>query len=656
LLALDNVEQVVAAAPALAGLLEACPHLTILATSRTPLRVRAEREFAVEPLAVPSASSSAPLAALGHSGAVALFVERSQAVKRTFRLTDDNARIVVEICRQLDGLPLAIELAAARLRLLSPSELLARLSDRLQLLTDGPRDAPARQQTIRDTIAWSYDLLAPVEQRLFRQLAVFVGGWTLDAAEAVCRTDVAVFDSLIHLIEHSLIHQLEQADGMIRYRMLDTVREFAHAQLDESPDAREIGERHAFWILHFAEEVRGWRSPSAPEISAVEARIVYPDVRKALAWFAQYGNPEQQLRLAAAIPGVESIYDVSEGHRIIETALQRATGTRSLIHARALSSLGMLRNAQGDSDQGRAYLREAIDIARPYGQTRELGYALLMLGEIAQEQGEDAQATRYLRESLAVAEALGDIRIPGRAYMFLSLLASARGEHAEAIALGESAVALLRTSAAFETLANTLNVLALAQLAAGRHEEAATVYGECIRTFRNVGDVWHIALPFAGLSHLSVQLGHPQRAAMLDGCIDTLLRRFNVVLFMPERELRQRALEATRRALGAEQWQTTHDAGQRLSLDDAITFAVDTISVIAGPSVAPEPVAAISVLSARELDVVRLLIEGQTNKEIARALGISPRTVINHVANVMNKLGLESRTAVAAWAVRQGIA
>jgi non-specific serine/threonine protein kinase len=312
---------------------------------------------------------------------------------------------------------------------------------------------------------------------------------------------------------------------------------------------------------------------------------------------------------------------------------------------------------QGDHTQARAHLQRAIDIARPYGQARELGYALMLLGELAQEQGNAAQAATYLREALAVAQALGDSRIPGRAYMFLALLASACGDHDEAITFGETAVALLRMSGASEAFANTLNILALALVAAGRDEQAATVFGESIRTFEEVGDVWHLALPLAGLAHLSQRLGHPERAATLSGSVDVLSERFNVVLFMPERGLHQQANSEARVSLGDERWQIARDIGRRFRAEDAIAFALETIDTITIPIVESGQAhsASRSGLTARELEVLRLVVDGRSNQEIAAALFISPHTAIRHVANIMNKLGVDSRTAAATWAVRHGI-
>lgn len=252
LLILDNFEQLVGSARLASDLLAACPHLKLLVTSRTALRLRGEREFPVPPLSLPDPKRLPPLAELAQSPAVALFLDRAQAVRPDVELTNDNAGAIVEICHRLDGLPLAIELAAARTKLLAPPAMLARLTNRLNVLTGGPRDLPERHQTLRDTIAWSYDLLSPDEQTLFRRLAVFAGGCTLDSAETV--TEQPVFEEISALVDHSLVRQSEDPGGEPRFRMLETIRDYATEQLQASGEAAELQRREAEWCLALAKE------------------------------------------------------------------------------------------------------------------------------------------------------------------------------------------------------------------------------------------------------------------------------------------------------------------------------------------------------------------------------------------------------------------
>ena len=253
LLVLDNLEQVLDAAPDLATLLDLAPATTLLATSRAPLRLSGERVYPLAPLALPTDAETPDLAALARSAAIALFMQRAWAARPDMRLSEANAPAIAEICRQLDGLPLALELAAARLSVLAPQALLERMTSRLALLTGGPRDAPARQQTLRATLAWSHDLLTADDQRLFRQLAVFVGGWSLAGAEAVCDIGLEIFEGHTRLVEQQLIRPVEQLDGAPRFTMLETLREYRLERLSASPEHDATRRRHAEHYLHIAE-------------------------------------------------------------------------------------------------------------------------------------------------------------------------------------------------------------------------------------------------------------------------------------------------------------------------------------------------------------------------------------------------------------------
>ena len=270
LLVLDNFEQIVAAAPLVGALLEQCRNLTLLVTSRVPLHLSGEQDYLVQPLQLPAPERLPGIEQLGQVEAVALFVQRAGEHRADFQLTEENAPAVVELCRRLDGLPLAIELAAARTRVLAPAALLARLTDRLALLTGGPRDAPERLQTMRNTIAWSYDLLSPAEQRLFRQLCVFAGGWTLEAAEAVLAADdhddagSDVLEGLTALVDHSLVQQTMPSDAEARFGMLETIREYGLEQLRASGDEAPVRQRHAEFFRLFAERA-GRRAEAGDE-------------------------------------------------------------------------------------------------------------------------------------------------------------------------------------------------------------------------------------------------------------------------------------------------------------------------------------------------------------------------------------------------------
>ncbi len=299
LLLFDNFEHILDAAPLLATLIGTCPSLKLLVTSRAGLRLRVEREVEVAPLPVPDLKQ--PPNPEVQAAAVRLFVARAQDVRSDFKLTPENAASIHEICVRLDGLPLALELAAARTKLLSPQALLARLVSRLQLLTGGPRDLPTRQQTLRDTIIWSYDLLTPIIQRLFRRLAVFVGGWTLEAAAAVCDGDgdlgLDVLDGIQALIDQSLVRHEQGLEGMPRFMMLETIREYALEQLGISGESELLGQRHATFFLSLAESAH--RPQDVIWLDRVEAE--HANLRAALAWSRTEAGGDTGLRLAVAL-------------------------------------------------------------------------------------------------------------------------------------------------------------------------------------------------------------------------------------------------------------------------------------------------------------------------------------------------------------------
>src|SRR5581483_3430927 len=369
LLLVDNFEQVLEAAPLVARLLEAAPGLTVVATSRAPLRVRAEHEFVVPPLAEDEAAE--------------LFVARAHAADPAFALTEENAGAVAELCERLDGLPLAIELAAARTKLLSPAALLARLGNRLELLTGGSRDAPRHQQTLRTTLDWSYDLLDAEAQRLFRQLAVFAGGWTLDSAEAVCAIDAPVLDALATLVDESLVGRRE-LDGTPRFAMLGLVRDYALERLAASKEEDETRRRFVAHFVALAEAAEP--GLAGPEQAAWLARIEpeHDNLRAALAHALDAGETDAALRLVVGIRRFWQIHGyLAAGRESLEAALAASEGTPSELRAKALNMLGILAGEQGDFDAARLSFTSAADEARADGATRALSSALVNLGNLS---------------------------------------------------------------------------------------------------------------------------------------------------------------------------------------------------------------------------------------------------------------------------------
>jgi len=416
LLVLDNFEQVVEAAPLVADLLGTCPGLTVLVTSRVRLRLTGEREHPVPPLALALArTGDAPaLEEVAGSEAVRLFVERAQAVKDDFALTDENAQAVADICRRLDGLPLAIELAAAWVKVLPPAALLARLERRLPLLTGGGRDVPRRQQTMRDTIAWSDDLLTPREQRLFRRLAVFVGGFTLEAAEAVALgdgedVDVDVLDGIAALADHSLLRQEPGTDGVPRYFMLETVREYGGERLAEGGEADAARRAHAAHYLGVAERAEAAFYGSRPEPWRDLLETEHDNFRAALAWAGAAGEVETALRLGARLEPLWWVLGhAGEGRRWLERALAGGDGAPDAVRAEALGVAGRLAWQQGDHAGATALAADALALARPTGDRAGMAGALNVLGMVAGARGRQAEARQRFEAALALYRAVGD--------------------------------------------------------------------------------------------------------------------------------------------------------------------------------------------------------------------------------------------------------
>jgi predicted ATPase/class 3 adenylate cyclase len=519
LLVLDNFEQVLAAAPTVADLLAAGPCVRILATSREALRVRGEQEVAVPPLITPDPRQTASLDALARNPAVALFVERAGAVRSDFMLTDENAGAVAGICIRLDGLPLAIELAAARVRALAPDAILARLDRRLPLLVGGPRDAPARQRTLRDTIAWSYDLLDEAERRLFRRLAVFVGGWSLEAAEAVCGAAVApgmdVLDGLASLIAKSLVHRVDGVGREPRFGMLETIREYGLEQLAAAEGAA-LRALHASYYLALAEAAEwGLRSSDQGEwLTRLERD--HDNLRAALAWTRGQPDPvEAELRLASALHWFWYLHGhLSEGRAWLGGALARgAAAGRTAARARALGAAGTLAWHQSDLVSARALLEESVTLGRQLGDDGIAAYALLHLVATTRDQGDLATARTLGEESVALWRDLGDTWGEAYALLWLGLVVRDQGDLARARALEEGSVRLARQVGEPRLLAASRLCLGSVLMGQGDHETAGAYLQQALAMLRQIGDLFALAQALNGLGDVARGRGDDLEAA-----------------------------------------------------------------------------------------------------------------------------------------------
>src|SRR6266566_945823 len=470
LLLLDNFEQVVHAALQVAELLAACPQLKILVTSRMALHVRAEQEFAVPPLTLPDLKRLPDLVVLSQYEAVALFIKRALAVKSDFQVTNATAPAVAEMCVRLDGLPLAIELAAARIKLFPPQALLARLGQRLAVLTSGARDAPARQQTLRDTIEWSYNVLDAYEQRLFRRLSVFVDGCTLEAAESVSAAlgDVtpSVLDGVTSLIDKNLLLQTAQEEEESRLMMLETIREFGLERLTSSGVWEEIQQAHADYYLWFSEEEvepQLWGPRQVRWLQRLERE--HDNLRAALRWFLKQGTSKQSIQKALRLGAALRLFWLirgyySEGRAFLEQALASSEGSEGSIRARALWAAASMANVQGDNDRMEALSKESLTLYRQLGDRRGIAYALYYLGRVSANRGDYATASQLAEEALALRREVGNKHDIAWSLYLLADLVSEQGEYSRGHVLLEESLAL------FRELGNTRGIaLALTSLA-----------------------------------------------------------------------------------------------------------------------------------------------------------------------------------------------
>jgi predicted ATPase/transcriptional regulator with XRE-family HTH domain len=591
LLVLDNFEQVIDAAPLAVDLLAACPQLTIMVTSRAPLRLRGEFEVPVVPLDLPATARSESPETVARHASVRLFVTRSRAVAADFALDEVTTPIVSEICWRLDGLPLAIELAAARIRMLPPATLLARLEKRLPLLTGGARDAPDRQRTLRDTIAWSHDLLSSQEQTLFRRLAVFTGGWTLEAAEAVVgASDVEVLDGLETLMHQSLIQRVAGVAGEPRYVMLETVHEYALERLAASGEAKRLYRDHAAYFLAFAGEVeRGIQNPGQSiRLDRLEAERA--NFRSALAYLEDVSDHKAQMQLAVTLWALWFYRGpLHEGVGCLEVALEAGpdveTSTRAMAHC--VSTL--LNWTIGAIEQAFYHGKKAVALAREADAPDALAWSLFHYALVlAWERQEWEIAILLIEEAVELARAAGPERT-GSLLQFalgdLGTMVAIRGDHERGVALIEEALAQHQALGHHYGAGIRTAELALVDQLAGRRARAAGRYAESLRLLERCGDAMNVALPMAGLVGLAGQSGLATEAARVVGMLEAIRMRIGVgsqhgppAVWYPSREQGERT---AREALGAESFAVALEAGRQLTLEEAISEAIALADMIA---------------------------------------------------------------------------
>jgi predicted ATPase/DNA-binding XRE family transcriptional regulator len=589
LLLLDNCERVLAAAADIVTLLAASPGLSVLATSREPLRVRGEREFPLLPLPLPAPDRLPAIAELAQVPAVALFVERATAVQPTFALTADNAAAIAATCQQLEGLPLAIELAAARIKVLPPAALLARLERRLPFLTGGGRDLPARQRTMRNAIAWSYDLLSAEEQALFRRLAVFAGGFMLEAAEAMAAPtgDLVILDGVVALVEQSLLRQMPGTDDEPRYQMLETVREFGLEQLAAAGEEDQASGHHARHYLQLAESrVQGIQILMDLD-SLAHVAPEQDNVRLALAWFDNQGEIEALLRLSAVLYGLwlaRGLYQ--EGLRWLDRALAQSSEAASIVRVQALMAAAHLAIYYGDYARAAIFSAEGVVLARELDAPTlgrevtalQVGQALTVAGFLAYRQGAYDRAEDLATEAYSWLSNLGDtvpgaIADTGYALLVLGCNALVQEQFDRAGNWVVAALDHFQRAGNDWGLSDAQATLAGIRFCTGDLRRATALYGESLeRAYDRNFPILMVSALF-GLAAVGAISGQPEAGAHLLGVAEAMTASLGAPMMARDAPAFERGLAALTATLGDERLAAEREAGRALTLEAAIAEA-----------------------------------------------------------------------------------
>ena len=716
LLVLDNCEHLLEAVARLVdSLLDSCPHLRILATSREALGVEGEVRWAVPPLSVPELGRTPPRTPSSEKleayESVRLFVERARGRDPTSSLSPHNARAVAEICRRLEGMPLAIELAAARVGTLSLEQISERLEGSLELLTRGGRTAVRRQQTLKGTLDWSHDLLSEPEKVLFRRLSVFAGGWTLEASEEVGVgkgvEEGEVLDLLSELVEKSLV-VAESAEGRrARYRMLEPIRQYALEKLKEGGEGAEVRRQHATFFVALAEDAEPrLRTPEDVEwLERLEGE--HDNLRGALSWALERGEAELGLRLGGALGTFWHAHGhFGEGRKWLEEALAKDGRAPVAARVKALEALFWLAFDQwdldragavaqeglelsneaevgaslaaslrtmlagptwvrGDNERAKELLEESLTLSREADDKVKIAEALFQLGSATDAQGDHARAKEILEEGIAVCREVGYTYLLPDFLLSLGYVLLVEGDYERGAALNEEAAVLCREHGYKSHLNYALDNLGWAALLRGDHERARSYYQESLVVSNELGDKMIASESLEGLACVTGAEGEAERAARLFGATEALheaLRQAVAYQHSPEEEAwREPYLATTRSRLGEALWQAAWAEGRAMSMEQAIEYALTeeepsaaTLSSTHEQLSAPAPEHPAG-LTSREVEVLGLVAEGLTNAQVAQRLFLSPRTVQRHLNSVYHKLGVNSRTAATRFALEHGL-
>jgi len=669
LLLLDNFEHLLAAAPEVGSLLAACPAIRVMVTSRAPLGLPGEHEMPVGPLALPDLRSLPGVDELVEVASVGLFVQCAQAVQPAFHLGAGNAPTVAEICVRLDGLPLAIELAAARVKALGVEQVLDRLRDRFRLLAAPTRVAPERHRSLRRAVDWSYGLLSEAEQTLFRSLSVFAGGWELEAAEAVCageRIGVGkigvedVVDVLARLVDHSLV-VVEQCGGRVRYRLLETLREYAAERLREAGEQRQLRDRHRSWFMGLGERAEAAVGGTEESVWLDQLEVDHDNLRAALDHSeAPDVDPEPGLRLAGSLARFWDVRGyLGEGcDRLPRLLLLPGAHGVTVGRAKVLNALGTLALAQGDQPTARAALEESARLGRQLGDLRLEAWPLSMLAFQA-FMLEDYPRGRVLADqAFALADQGQDEVMLVRGLCARGVIEWMQGDRPLGWSLLGQSVALARRLGATWGTGNVLHLMGWLSWLDRDAERATALEQEALGLLWTLGDRHTVAHSLEALACVAAGTGQPERAAWLFGVTAQLRHTTGGGRPLYLHADCARAIAAARTRLGPARF----DAGWSAGRDDRLERVIDELLAAPTTSSADERTAAGKTeiygsqglgggLTRRETEVAHFVVQGMTNRQIGAKLAISERTAERHLENVRVKLGVTSRAQVAAWAV-----
>ncbi len=710
LVLLDNCEHLIGACAQLADtLLKACPDLWILATSREILDIPGEAVFVVPPLSLPKpqprrnpASGPDAVPAYDGSEAVRLFVERAAIVSPSFELTADNGIWVAEICHRLDGMPLAIELAAARVRALSVQQIAGYLDDRFHLLTGGSRTAPPRHQTLAAALDWSYALLSEVEQKVLHRLSVFAGGWMLEAAEAVCAGDgveaAEVLDALSHLIDKSLV-VADRHDDEIRYHLLETIRQYGREKLVQAGEGDGIRDKHLSYYLQWAEKAREYlgRPEQFAWINRFEAE--HDNIRAALEWSLVRGDGALEvMRLTSATSDFWQLRGyLTEGRMWLSAALAHKGAQQStLTRAQALYHTSMLAFYQSDYAVVRTLAEQSLAISRDLGAAGRWGVAnaLEMLAEVATETGDYSAAPALYEQALAIFKELEDWAGVAVVLKMLGWGAMRTGDYEQAQSRFEQALVACRQSGDLHQIISALAGLGELAIRRGQYDRAGDLLRESLESSRRSGEKWSIAIALGSLGwaallqgdfkemrrllgeSLNVRMQTSDRggiawcleklaeadnlqsrfrpAAIIFGAASALRSSVGSVMDAADRPAYERTISIIRTNLGEETFTAAWEEGRALTVEVAVDYALSEPVLPAAQS-AQAVKEEFGGLTRREREVAVLIAQGNSNREIARAMTVGVKTVETYVTRMLGKLGFNSRVQIATWTIQKGL-